>query len=118
MKKNRVTPPRFLIVPNKIDFEDQMWFHNSRNVTVTAITNEQMHVLLDTAFLDINDELDLLIGSDEEEWIHYDQIDKALEICNRWLGKLKKQTCIDGLNKVIYMLNLAKEKKTCLQLNL
>lgn len=113
-----MTPNRYLIVPNTIDFEDQMWSHNSRNVIVTTITNEQMWVLLDTAFLDINEEFDIYITVYEEECIHYDQIDKALEICNRWLGKLKKQTCIDGLKKVIYMLNLAKEKKTCLQLSL
>lgn len=116
--KDKVTPKRYLIVPNTIDYEDQMWFPNSPNVTLTTITDEQMIVLLNTAFQDINDELDLLIGPYEEEWINYDQIDKALEICDIWKPRYKKQIYIDGMQKVIDMLKLAKEKKTCLQLNL
>ena len=116
--KHNLTFIRELVVPHDPDYEGKMWYGSFQNVTSTTITDEQLNCFLITVFQDINETLDLYIDSWEEEKIKYDQIDKALEICDIWMHRYKKQVFIDGLQKVIDMLKLAKELHTCVEFNL
>lgn len=86
-------------------------------MTYTTINDEQLDVYLITVFLDINDTLGIYIDSFEEECIDHTQADKALEICDLWMHRYKNQFYVEGLQKVIDMLNLAKELHTCVEFN-
>ena len=107
-----------LVVPHDPDYKNKIWHGFSTNVTSVQITEKQLDCFLITVFLDINEALDLYIDSWEEEWIDHTQVDKALEICDVWMHRYKKQVFIDGLQKVIDMLKLAKKLHTCVEFNL
>lgn len=94
-----------------------MWYSSSPNVTSASITIEQLEVYLFTVFLDINEALGIYIDAWEEEWIDHTQADKVLEICDLWMHRYKNQFYVEGLQKVIDMLNLAKELHTCVEFN-